>query len=190
MVGLIKLCSSTLAIKQDFVTIRWHRFNPMDNPQFDAPPIVPPDLSHPIPILSEEDEPLVPLPGIPFPKWLMVFTIVTVCAFVFGLSRIGHAFGTGISYEHAKKQMDKGDAASAVSGFKEVLKQYPDSKDVKIDLADAYDKAGDPLDSAELINTFEGTSVSEEQEARLKQIEGSLTVELQKIEAESKEGKK
>jgi hypothetical protein len=158
----------------------------MDDPSAIPPQIPPIDEAPPIaPPVAEEPEP-IPLKGIPFPPWLIAFTIVTGLALLLGVSRIKHAFGEGISYERATRQLAAGNATEALPALKRAEEEYPESIDAKINLADAANQA-DELDVAvDTFNKLEGKEVTAEQKSSLDRIEASITGKVEQLEKESK----
>jgi uncharacterized protein HemY len=157
------------------------------------------DVPPPPPVVGAGESPpeLVPLKGIPFPGWLVAFTIVTGLALILGVSRIKHAFGEGISYERATKQLAAGNAGDALPALQRAADEYPDSIDVKILLADAATQMGDLEVADGALTKLEGKEVSETQKQSLDRIEASfsakvdaLSAEIDKLEKQSKEKKK
>ena len=150
----------------------------MENSPIDPPPVN--DLTPPpVNAVTEAEQaelPLVPLMGIPFPPWLMAFTAITVVAFVFGLARIGHAFGSGIAYERAERQLQSGKANEAIAELKSVADQYPNSMDVKIELITAYSKSDHLKEASELLQKLveSEVKVSDEQATKFKQADENL----------------
>lgn len=133
---------------------------------------------------SEPPIELVALPGIPFPRWLIVFTGITGLAFSFGLARIGHAFGAGLSYERAQKHLIAKRPDLAVTEFKKVAEEHPDSVQVKIDLVDALNANDDLLEAATLLESLEGLSATQEQVDRVERLGKSLAEKADALSAE------
>lgn len=134
-------------------------------PQFASQPLAPP------PVQPTEEPRLQPLAEIPRPKWLVILAGVTMLAFLLGLSRIGHSFGTAINYERAKRHLARGDGAKAAPLLEQLTQEFPRSKDLQIDLADAYTLAKDWEKAIVVLRQFEGVMVKKEEDARLRQIE-------------------
>lgn len=132
--------------------------------------------------LPDEVE-LRPLPGIPAPPWLIAAIAVTVLAFMLGLSRIARAIDLGVAYERASRQLQAGNPTAAVKGLEYVSREYPESLDLRISLAEAYLGAGMLEPCARVLNSMEGTYVSQERFERIDAIGKRLDAEFKKLDA-------
>jgi hypothetical protein len=133
----------------------------MDQPE----PIQPPEATPPE---------LVALDRIPFPPAVIAFAIVTAVAFVFALIRVPTAISAGVDFERGTRALKAGSAEKAVVYLEKVKAKYPGARAVEIKLALAEARAGKLLESALILQTFEGKEVGEDEKAELDEAGGIL----------------
>lgn len=148
-------------------------------PPIQPPIAVPPHLQH-----EPEPEPeMTPLPGIPFPPFVIGFAVITLIAFVLGLTRLSSAISLGVNYEKAQHFIEINQPKRAIEMLQPIVAKYADAKDVKIELAKAYAVDGQIIESAKILETFEGKQVSKEENAELDEVSNILMSKVPKDEA-------
>ncbi|MEZ0327417.1 MAG: hypothetical protein ACAH95_16080 [Fimbriimonas sp.] len=144
-------------------------------------------IDGPPPIQSaiEEEEvqtPPEPLAGIPFPPIIKLFAAVTLAAFIFALTRVPHELSLAIGRKHAKDLIEKGDPKKAVTLLEPIVNEYPNAKDVRMELTTAYVRSHDVQRAITGLMWFEGKEVSGEESAKLDAIAAELEPQLKQFE--------
>ena len=136
---------------------------------------VPPILDPPVEKAWVEPE---PLPGIPFPPAIIAFFAIVGVTFVFALTRAPHAFALGKRYEQGHRAYEAGDMKKAAELLAPVVKEFPQAKDVQLDLAQAYAQSGQIEAAIRELSTFQGTMVTDEEGQRLDSIAAIIERQL------------
>jgi thioredoxin-like negative regulator of GroEL len=112
------------------------------------------------------------------PPWVAVLMVFIAAAFIFGIARSGPSFKAGIEYERGQKALEAGNAKTAVDQLSKVEKQFPENKEVRMNLIRAYLAANDPENAARILNTFEGEHVEEKEGQELNDLEFQIGQKL------------
>ncbi len=133
------------------------------------PPQIPPPIAPPV----QEAQPVrkyVPLEKIPYPPYVLVLAAITALAFLAGLVRLPGTIRSGIDYENATHLIEINQPQRAVVLLKPLVARYPDSKDIRADLAMAYALNGQLKEGATELDYFEGKEVDRKLNQKLDQI--------------------
>lgn len=104
------------------------------------------------------------------PPYVAVLLVVTGISFVLGLTRLPGSLSQAIRFDRGSARVEKGDV-SGVDDMAEVYRHLDDpNSQARLDMANAYLKAGRKEESAKIIESMVGMKLDSKELERAKEI--------------------